>query len=131
MTTFGIPFINSGDDWSLARLVFPDCEIYRVTMESMTYAGWSSSEQRKLWVDTEVDALHNWPKSNNQDFNAYFRMIGESKSIAAPEFLRKPDKSVVSQFVAGMLDPVINTLPYAGWLSVPQLPHVDGAERNN
>jgi hypothetical protein len=130
MTTLGIPFINSVDDWSLAQQIFPDCEIYRVTMQSKSYAGSASGDQGKLWVDTEADALHNWPKSNNHDFNTYFNGIEESKTIADAAFMQKPEKAIVAKFVSSILDPVITKLPHVGWLSVPQLAHVDGAERN-
>jgi len=125
-----IPFINSEDDWSMSREVYQDSITYRVTMQSREKIGWTSFPQAKLWVDTEVDALHNWPDSNNSDFNSYFSNFVDARRIAQADFLLRPDRVVVSNFVNAILDNVKHSVPSAGWLSIPQLPHLDGTERN-
>jgi hypothetical protein len=127
---YHIPFVNSRDDWSLARQLHPDSAVFRVTMESRSDIGWASSPHAKLWADTETDALHNWPKSGNRDFNAYFSAFANAKEIADPLFWSKPDRAAVSSFVNSILDNVLQSAPAPAWLSIPQLPHVNGTQRN-
>jgi len=125
-----VPFINSKDDLSLARQVYPDSVVYRVTMKSREEIDWNSPPQTKLWVDTEVDALHNWPKSGNQDFGSYFGSFTGAEKMADADFWSKPDKTAVLNFVNAILGRVLDNVPGAEWLSVPQLPHLKGSDRN-
>jgi len=125
-----IPFINSEDDWSAARHVYPDSVVYRVTMKSRDEIDWNSPPHAKLWVDTEVDALHNWPKSENEDFSSYFSNFQNAEKIANAGFWAKPDKTIISHFVNAILGSVLDNVPGVEWLSVPQLPHLGGTDRN-
>src|SRR5271154_6585587 len=125
-----IPFLNSADDWRIARELYPDSPVYRVAMKAREEIGWTSSSQTGLWIDSEVDALHNWPKYDNMEFNKYFSKFSDARRISQSEFLLKPDKAIVSSFVSAILDDVLRYVPGVGWLSVPQLPHRDGTECN-
>jgi hypothetical protein len=125
-----IPFVNSKGDWSLAREFYPDSAVYRVTMESRQEIGWPSSTKSKLWVDTGVDGLHNWPSSGDEKFGIYISRFAGAKKIADAAFWMKPDRKAVANFVNQILDNVAENIPSVEWLSVPQLPHVDGTERN-
>jgi hypothetical protein len=125
-----VPFVNSNEDWLSARQVYPDSVVYRVTMKSRAKMNWNSHPQTKLWVDTEVDALHNWSKFGSQDFGTYFSNFTGAEKMADVNFWSKPDKTAVSNFVNAILSNVLDNVPSAEWLSVPQLPHLKGSDRN-
>jgi hypothetical protein len=125
-----IPFINSEDDWSVARQVYPDSVVYRVTMRSQEEVGWDALPHGKLWVDAEIDALHNWPNSGNRDYTSYFGNFVGAEKIADATFWTKPDKSTIANFVNAILGNVLDKVPGVDWLSVPQLPHLNGTDRN-
>jgi len=124
-----IPFLNSADDLTLAQELHPESVAYRVSMKSKDKIGWSSSLNPRLWVDTEIDALHNWPESENVEFTNYFKAFGDASQVAQSDFWLRPNKTVVSNFVNAILDNVKNSVPNVGWVSVPQLPY-HGTERN-
>jgi hypothetical protein len=125
-----IPFINSEDDRLISNEFYKDSIAYRVTMQSLEKIKWNSFPQPKLWVDTEVDALHNLPGTSSNEFNSYFSNFVDARRIVQADFLRRPDRVVVSNFVNAILDNVRQSVPGAGWLTIPQLPHLDGTEHN-
>jgi hypothetical protein len=127
---YHIPFVNSDGDWSIAQEFYLDSTVYRVTMESREKIGWHLSSKSKLWIDTEVDALHNWPNSKNAKFGSYFSKFAGAEKIADAGFSSKPDKTTVLNFVNAILGSVLENVPGVDWLSIPQLPHLNGADRN-
>jgi hypothetical protein len=141
-----IPFVNSKDDWALARDIYSDSSLYRVTLKSQDEIQWAAASDTKFWVDTEVDALPNWgkppriaahskePESESRprtrEFDKYFGRFPHAKEVANPEFWSRPQRTAVKEFVNTILDEVIKLKCGVEWLSVPQLPHLNGVERN-
>jgi hypothetical protein len=67
---------------------------------------------------------------NNPNYRDYFRQFTLAPSIADQTFQARPDKKTVTMFVNAVLDLAFDRVPNAEWLSVPQLPYVDGVSRN-
>jgi hypothetical protein len=128
--SYFIPFVNSKNDWLLAQEFYSGAVVYRVTVRSNSIEDWAASAHSKLWVDTEVDALHNWPKSGSEEFTAYFGNFPDAPTIGSSTFWSKPDRAIVARFVNAILGDVLVRAPSVAWLSIPQLPHCDGGERN-
>jgi hypothetical protein len=122
-----IPFVNSQRDWTVARSVYADAAIYRVALQA---AALNAPPDSKLWVDTGFDALDNWPFENNPVCRNYFTEFADAERLADPPFRSKPDKQVTARFVDALLNSALQKMPKIEWLSVPQLPYVDGTERN-
>jgi hypothetical protein len=122
-----IPFVYSRRDWTVARSLYPDSAVYRIALHSIPS---NLPPDSKLWVDAGADALDKWPFANSNDFASYFLQIPEAAQLADPSFQTRPDKQVTMRFVNGLLDRAHEHVPRMDWLSIPQLPYVDGNERN-
>ena len=132
-----IPFISTSKDCILASSHYPDAAAYRVSLLSAGSTCSSLPAGPVVWLDAGVDGLDRWPdlsKSDKPGNSSLFRQLmlqfpGHS-SIGDPTFQAKPDKQLVKTFVFALLNHSISVAPTAQWLSVPQLPYVDGNERN-
>ncbi len=135
MTHYHIPFAYSTTDQDLVSSLYSEAAGCRITLQSVLKSGSQPRLKQKLWVDAGVDGLHS-PKikqpdySLNREYKAYIRRFTNYDRVADPDFQRRPDRKVTIEFVAMMLDQIIRTVPNPGWISVPQLPYVDGADRN-
>jgi hypothetical protein len=81
-------------------------------------------------LDAGVDALYNWPFDKNPGYKTYFQQFPDATRIAHTSFQAKPDRKIVESFVNSILDLALGKVPQADWLSVPQLPYVDGTNLN-
>lgn len=122
-----IPFIYTTRDGAIARSTFPNAALYRISLQS---GASNLPPDSKLWVDACVDALDNCPFINNPEYRSYFSEFPEACRLADPAFHRKPDRQLTSTFVNALLNKTCEKFPRVEWLSVPQLPYVDGTDRN-
>ncbi len=122
-----IPFVYSPRDWSVVSSVYPDAAIYRLPLQS---ADSLPHFNARLWIDTGTDSLENWPFDRNPAFAQFFKGIPNARRVSDVTFQAKPEKLAVTSYVDAVLDSAIDSVPKVEWLSVPQLPYVDGSERN-
>ena len=125
-----IPFVNSISDKSTTLSVYEDASFYRLALQSPDKTASDFPSNAKLWVDAGIDALHNWPADNNPNYRAYLSGFPRCSDIAAASFQARPDKKVVAEFVSAALDSLLSRISNPEWISVPQLPYLDGVERN-
>lgn len=122
-----VPFINSERDCEIFGEHYSDAEMVRVSIGKVDRVR-SLSRTAKIWVDAGVDGLHNLnPKNTGAFWDAIKKFPGYA-NIGDPAFQSKPTKSVVEEFVFAVLKHC--TVAHADYVSVPQLPHVTGGERN-
>ena len=129
LITSHIPFVNFSGDWPAARSIYPNAELYRLALQSVPRTA-SIPASVATWVDAGVDALHNWPFANNESYGNYFNGIKNAALIADQNFQERPERAVVASFVGSVLASAQARAPSLKWLSVPQLPYVDGSGRN-
>ena len=137
-----IPFITGQQACDLASEFFGDAPMVRVPLEKVETLDDYLPPVRR-WVDAGVDGLDNLAKSTPKKKDAkdkkakpdprqpwYDRISSFEgfEEIADPAFQASPKKGVVADFVAAALDACVQHKATA--VSVPQLPHVDGSERN-
>lgn len=123
-----IPFINSVTDCSIAQKHYADSKVIRVSLETLSKTVSHLPPAPKKWIDPSIDGLHYWPAINDK-YRAHVSQFAGYERIGDEEFQRKPDKDIVYAFVREVLDSCKKQLAFE-WLTVPQLPIVEGAERN-
>jgi len=91
------------------------------------------------WVDPAIDGLHDliraresgrprWRKSRNEVWQRWLGRFVDVVAISDPHFVESPGKRTVHSFVREILKECAKKKPR--WISVPQLPHVEGTDRN-
>jgi hypothetical protein len=130
-----IPFANSGTDWPLVSSLYPEPAGCRTTLQLLLTSGSRPPLGFRLWIDTGVDGLHfskinDADDSSNSSYKDYIQQFENYNRIADVDFQRKPDKSRTVAFVNAILNKAFSTVPNSNWLSVPQLPYTDDADRN-
>lgn len=129
MMSYHIPFVNFLRDWSVARTLYPNAALYRIAVQSPAKTP-SPPSGLKIWADASVDALDNFPFQDNDNYRNYFRGFPTANQIANAAFQARPDTGVVTTFVDSILNAVFEKISNPEWISVPQLPYVNGTERN-
>jgi hypothetical protein len=128
-----IPFVTSEDACSLVQSLYQDAEIVRVPLDRADRLVGLLPNGPKIWLDPTVDGLHDLdtrrsrPDWANPWFD-YISSIPSVKRIADPAFQAKPVVSDVHSFARALLDRCVAHKP--AWITVPQLPLVNGNERN-
>ena len=131
-----IPFLARASDCALATSLHSDAPAYRVSLASAEPICSALPSGPKIWIDAGVDGLERWAEiakptvMGNPAYKELMLSFAGSKFLGDPAFQAKPTKTVVQQFVSDVLDRAIQIVPGAHWLSVPQLPYVDGTDRN-
>jgi len=125
-----IPFVNSAGDQSTASSIYASANFFRIGLQSPEKTVSHFPTGSRLWLDASVDALHCWPMANNQSYRDYFANFATAAKISDPTFQGRPDKKIVAEFVNAVLDSALNRVANPEWVSVPQLPYLDGALRN-
>jgi hypothetical protein len=110
--------------------VYNDAPFYRVSLQSPDKTASGFRPDSKLWVDAGADALQNWPFESSQNYREYFAPFPGADRLLETSFQARPDKGVCARFVDSLLDSATARINAAEWLSVPQLPYVDGTGRN-
>jgi len=129
MVSDHIPFLNSVTDCQIASKWYADSSLVRVSLETLVKTSTHLPPGPQRWLDPGVDGLH-WPKITSDSYKAHIAQFASYGEIADPGFQQKPDKAVVVTFVHSVLDCCLDKLPASEWISVPQLPLVDGTSRN-
>ena len=122
-----VPFVNSARDCEIFGEYYVDAQMVRVSVGRVDEVR-SLSKTAKIWIDAGVDGLHNLNVKSTGQFWDIFKKYPHYESIADPAFQSKPDKGVVETFVFAVLKHC--AAARADYVSVPQLPHVMGGERN-
>lgn len=131
-----IAFVNSTSDCQIVRSLYSDGAAYRVGLLSANKTCTNLPPTTRLWIDAAVDGLHNWSEFSRTDYKgnpAYKQLISRitgHAEVGDPVRYVRPNKDAVLTFVSEILDRAIAVAPRSEWLSVPQLPYVDGNDRN-
>ena len=123
-----IPFVNSETDCRITQKYYPDSPIIRVSLETLGKTASHLPHAAKRWLDPAIDGLHRWP-SVTQTYRDFLGAFAGFDRMGDVKFQEKPDKGVVQSFVRAVLDASKRRIPFE-WLSVPQLPMIDGSGRN-
>jgi hypothetical protein len=127
-----IPFVRGDESVSVAKKLYADAECVRISLDRWTQVG-PQLAPLKLWIDPAMDglddlAIRTYPKYPNNPWVKFIEAFDGYKNIVDPAFQAKPDPKIVNAFVQSILTMCAQKGP--AWISVPQLPIVDGAERN-
>jgi hypothetical protein len=123
-----IPFVNSETDCKIAQKLYPDSSVIRVCLETLGKTASHLPHAPKKWLDPGMDGLHRWPTLSTA-YREHIKLFGGFDRIGDTSFQQKPDKNVVQRFVRELLDACKRRVGF-DWLSVPQLPMIDGSGRN-
>lgn len=137
-----IPFITGQQTCELAAELYGDAPMIRVPLEKVKPLA-DHLPPIKFWIDPGVDGLDDLSKSTPKKKDpkdkkakadprqAWFDSIScfeGFEDIADPSFQKSPKKVVVQDFVFSALDACTAHKPAV--ISIPQLPHVNGSDRN-
>jgi hypothetical protein len=134
MTHHYIPFANFPSDWQSVNSLYPDAAGCRITLRALQECVTTNLPTARLWVDAEVDGLHSPDifdptKTAYEKYRLYVEQFVNSRTLSD-----QSDKATASAFVSSVLDSVLKTVSKTkanlGYISVPQLPCIPGAERN-
>lgn len=123
-----IPFVNSETDCRIAQRFYSDSPVIRVSLETLKKTASHLPHTCKKWLDPGIDGLHRWPNIS-QAYRDHLSPFSGFDRIGDMRFQEKPDKTVVHGFVREVLNASKRRVAF-DWLSVPQLPLVDGTGRN-
>ena len=124
-----IPFVNRKLDAELVRRHYSNARLIRVPLA----AGLDSTKKQlpsevPLWVDPRAEVFHSWPMNVDPKTQKFFKGFKHADDIGDTGFQKRPERDAVRDFVLGVLDKCNSVKP--AWLSVPQLPLLDGGGRN-
>jgi hypothetical protein len=132
-----IPFVTGTTSARLFEDDYQDSDFVRISLLS-SREGIRRLEKLKtpLWVDGAVDGLHYVQSgkivlSSDQGLGPWKKLMRSCDGrdvLVALQSLKKPPKQKLEEFVNKILDKSQELEP--SWLSVPQLPIVNGSERN-
>lgn len=123
-----IPFLNSETDCKIAQKLYSDSSVIRLCLETLGKTAPHLPHAPQKWVDPGIDGLHRWP-TVSQPYRQHVQIFRGFNQIGDPNFQKKPEKNVAHQFVRDVLDTCRHRIAF-DWVSVPQLPMVDGSGRN-
>jgi hypothetical protein len=121
-----IPFVNTETDCAIVSESFASVERVRLQLEAVGKLD-GKVAGKALWIDTGVDGLAR-QQDANQQWTTFMSVFPGFADARVPGFIEKPDKNVIGDLARGLLNAGMSK--NAAWLSVPQVPYVDGAERN-
>lgn len=126
-----IPFVRSNADESLAKEIYADAPLWRVSLERESSI--KGMAHRGLWIDLGIDGaqqafLQPQDKDWVQAWSKFVNRHGDLSCLVESRFLVKPDKKILLKPIRAALDQANSHHP--AWISVPQLPHMDGVEHN-
>jgi len=138
-----VPFVNSVTDCEILRTSYADSEVVRIPLDLRKTTRDRLPTGLPLWVDPAIDGLHyliraredgkpSWRSHRNDAWQAWLGNFLDVDAVSTPEFLKKRNREAkhsVQEFVSKLLDACVALK--ANWISVPQLPHVTDATRNN
>jgi hypothetical protein len=124
-----IPFVNSEYDCQAVSRYYADAVAMRISLESIEKFRSNIPIGPKRWIDASVDGLHHKDLSKLSDnYRSHVTKFDGYRDIANPEFQNSPDRLTVHKFTISVLDACKKENP--DWLSIPQLPIINGVGRN-
>src|ERR1017187_1622489 len=124
-----IPFVYNEKDCQLVERFYRDCAILRLSLDSIDKTLGAIPKGPGIWLDPAIDGLHDLPKAQDP-WKSFVKSFVDADAIGDPDFQEKPEKVRVKRFVAAVLNECLKKVNTARWLSVPQLPVVNGPSRN-
>jgi hypothetical protein len=124
-----IPFVNTASDCDIAKKLYADAAVMRISLESAEKTCPNLPIGPKRWLDPVIDGLHQKDVSKfSESYAKHISRLTGYEQIASPPFQAAPQKQVVQQFVSRALDLCNQQAP--DWISIPQLPILNDASRN-
>jgi len=123
-----IPFITGEGVYDLARKFYGDSEVMRLPLDragELLSCGTSSS---RLWLDPCVDGMHDLDARRGQSWFRFMRRFPNFEKIGTSTYHARPVPNEVHVFVRAIMDACAAHRPK--WITVPQLPLVQGSDRN-
>lgn len=124
-----VPHLVSETGARIAGEVYADAQMFRVPLRQCTVFRKHLPAKTKLWIDCEFDGCHDIARSAEDD--SWYGAMSSLPHFAELEesgFRRPPPQKKVDELVAALMTRATKQKPT--WLSVPQLPLTEGAERN-
>lgn len=122
-----IPFANSDADCTILRNTYADARIVRLPLLNGQRLSARIPAGAHRWLDPELDGMHHW-KTASQEYIAYIKQFAQHEQILDETFQKKPQKTIVREFVNSVLDACLLVQP--DWITIPQLPMVNDVTRN-
>lgn len=126
-----IPFVNNDTDYQLARDYYADASAVRVLLPAPRPDPEDRRlKQMRLWIDAGIDGYHCLLSKTRvfDSWKTYIRRFDENGLLADATQVNKPSYAKIKRFVASVLNYCAEFQP--PWLTVPQLPVVEGTSRN-
>lgn len=125
-----IPFINGSGDCKIAKKIFSDCELIRISLDSYSNISHMLPKSASLWVDLSIDGSHCLLNGKNRESNwiNYIKSYTNSDILCDASKLNKIDQGVVKSFVFEIMDRALQLKPK--WITLPQIPICDDTSRN-
>lgn len=124
-----IPFLNSPTDCEIAAKWYGDSAYVRISLETLSKTAPRLPNGPQRWLDPAIDGLH-WPKLTSTAYQDHVSRFESFDRIRDKAFQDKPDKKIVNSFVESVLDYCVSQMAAPDWLTIPQLPIIDGSSRN-
>jgi len=124
-----IPFVSTLSDCRRLKF-YPDAIKLRVSLETIGNFRKELPKRLPLWIDPAIDGYHYLLISNyrSSSWKQYIKQFKNSQILSNTSFLKKLELGKVKQFVSSILDKCSEFKP--DWITVPQLPIVEGTSRN-
>jgi hypothetical protein len=123
-----IPFIGGEEGCTLARKIHTDSAFIRLPIDRFGKLFSLLPAGPKVWLDPCVDGMDVVGTRRNTLWFDFMKGFPSFEAVADPSFHARPSPSKVLEFVTAVLDRCVAQEP--AWITVPQLPLVDGSTRN-
>lgn len=129
MTVGHIAFVNSATDCEMFRRYYADSEIVRVSLDTANRTIDKLPTGSGLWIDAAIDGYEHWPNVSSQ-WRSYIEQFEGWEHIGEQRFQMEPNRRTLTRFVSAALTGCLSMNRKPAWVSVPQLPNVNGTDRN-
>jgi hypothetical protein len=123
-----IPFVTGDDVCTLANDVYGDSAFVRVSVDRAATHCPRLRGTMKVWLDPGVDGMDDLGTRRSQ-WLSFMSSFPNFRKIGASAYHVKPVAAEVYAFVSALMDKCAAQRSVE-WITVPQLPAVDGADRN-
>ena len=124
-----IPFVYTPKDRQYVQRNYPDSAVLRLSLDSLDRTLSALPQGTSVWLDSGIDGFGDLAGAADS-WRRFAKKFPAADAIGDPTFQAKPLRSTTKSFVVGVLNECLNKAPSVQWLSVPQLPMVNGASRN-
>lgn len=126
-----VPFVFNAQEYEDCAVYYPESPFIHIPLFNIDKViGRHKTTQNKLWVDTGIYFCHYGSKGMELDvkFPKFLKRFDVNQCLFDIQFIKNPDKNILQKITYKLLDECQFYNPK--WISIPQLPIVDGAERN-